>query len=375
MKLFIKKIFQPVYILPLAVFILSKVLAYIIAHLGNCHGALQDCWSRWDSGIYLQMVSDGRTFYQDADGSWSGFAGWMPLYPILMGIISKISGISLVHAGIFLSSLFFYFYLVMVAKLQNTLNYHWKSFFAIMLAAIVPGNIYYHAIFPLSLVAFLIALVIFYVKQEKYLSAGLAAGVATISYSIGFIFILAAVTYILFQKIIWKNPTKTIYFLAITPMLFFVCVLFRDWLVLGHWDAIFLIQKKYGHDLQNPLHVLGEYLQKLKTSLDKRELLFGNYLQNIFLCFYFILLASWNTWQSLKQKNAVSIFSTILALFFWFLPFSLGTNVGLYRNVGVIGATHTVLLPYPLFFRILTFFIFGIFALKIGILFIHSTII
>jgi hypothetical protein len=90
-------------LIPLTVFLLASLFAWWIAGAGNCWsgGFHPDCWVRWDSALYMQIAEQGHTLFYCGPGQgypegakdWCGNSGWAVLYPFLMFLVSKISGL------------------------------------------------------------------------------------------------------------------------------------------------------------------------------------------------------------------------------------------------------------------------------------------
>lgn len=373
-KRVLKYLISPGFIIPLIVFVIAKIFSVVVSKSANCPGFGELCWSRWDSGLYMQIAETGRDLIPCANpGEWCGKAGWMPLYPWLMRIGHWLTGLSLPTVGIWISSLCFFFLLLVTGKLINIKKHNVPAYLGLLLCAFAPGNIYYHAIFPMSLLALLISLVFLFIVKKQYAMASLFAGLAILSYSIGFLLIASLLGFVLFEKIILKNKSKLIYALVLVPTLFFVGLLFHDAIVFKHWDAMFLIQYKYGHAVQNPFLILKQTFQLYQQKSSELEA--WKYIQNIFLFFYFLVISVLFGLLSLKNKNSITGLIAFCSLFFWFVPFSLGTNVGLYRNISSMGFLHPLIHKWNNVIGIVLLAVFLVFSWYLGQLFTYSTLI
>lgn len=362
------------FLIPLLVFILAKTFSVFVSKAANCPGFGELCWSRWDSGLYMQIAETGRDLIHcENPAEWCGKAGWMPLYPWLIKFFSWLFNASLPTVGIWISNICFFFLLLVTAKLTDIKKHNLKAYLLLLLCAFAPGSIYYFAIFPMSLLALLIALCFYQIKRKQYIAAGAFAGLAVLTYSIGFILIASLLGFILFEILILKNKSKLLYFTALIPSLTFGGILIHDHFALGHWNAMFLIQYKYGYSIQSPFLMLKETIKLFREKIHDQES--WKYLQNIILFFYFILFALWQAILSLKNKNSFNALAAFSGLFFWFVPFSLGTNVGLYRNVSALGFIHPVYNRISTLLSVIVLIVFLVLDWYLGKLFTYSILI
>lgn len=374
------RLLKPAIVIPLIVYLLSKLWMYFIALQGNCWAGFgPDCWVRWDSALYMQIAEQGHTLfycgpeqgYEAGSTAWCGNAGWAPLYPFLMFLIHKITHISLPISGIVLSNVFFLSYLFACAKLIDLQTYGMRSWLMLGIFAFCPGNVYFHAVFPISLVAFCITLLFIFIQKEKFLLAGMAGFFAVLSYSTGFF--LLAVMGLYGVALFWKkHPKWRQYFIKTLGIsaVALLCLFAYDFAATGHWNALFLIQGKYGHGIQSPLKMFGEHFKILIAQ--PFSLLHWVEIQNMVMVLY-IAIAAFLSWKYISKP--FRLFQTLFLLVFWFLPYSISLQVSLYRNAAVIGAGHSVANKLPTWLLLALFLIFFALSYPLGILFIQSAIV
>ncbi|MFY7946045.1 MAG: hypothetical protein ACOVQJ_03525, partial [Bacteroidia bacterium] len=296
-------------LIPLTVFLLASLFAWWIAGAGNCWsgGFHPDCWVRWDSALYMQIAEQGHTLfycgpeqgYPEGAKDWCGNSGWAVLYPFLMFLVSKISGWSLAVSGIALSKLFFLGYLIVVARLLEIKDLNPRNWILIGIAAFCPGSIYFHAVFPISLVAFCISLLILFLKQEKYVAAGITGFFAVLAYSTGFFLLLVLA---LFGLVLWrqKHPKLMRYLIYTCGLsgLALIGLFSYDYWATGHWDALFKIQGKYGHGIQSPFKMFAGHWELLM----KRPftLLHWSEIQNMVMIIYISVLI-WTAYRKYSR--------------------------------------------------------------------------
>lgn len=369
-------------VLPILLYIASYFLAGWIAHEGNCPGHEMICWKRWDSALYLQIAEKGHDLffcgnlpgYDPANTDWCGNAGWMPLYPWLIKTVHAITAYPLEETGWLIAQVFYVAFLIAMMPLLELKKWNWKTLGLGSVLIIFPGNIYWHAIFPLSQVCFFAAMLILWVKKERYGLAGIFGALAIMSYGIGFFMLPAIAGYGIAKWYLQRvNPIPFIIQCFGISLCGLLIIFAYDQWTTGHWDAMFLIQRKYGHAFKNPLSMLSlrwQILFKNPFSLQSWE-----QIQNVFMCGYALILPAvlWiNGW---KNKNPLYWFAAIWIFIFWWVPFSLNIDVALYRNVALLAPMFWVFKDFSLRKWVFIIPIFAIYAYHLGVLFIYSKIV
>ncbi|MBL7810981.1 MAG: hypothetical protein JNL57_02060 [Bacteroidetes bacterium] len=323
------------------VFVLARVAAAFIALEGNCQaGFTPDCWMRADSGLYLRIAQHGHTLFpwEGHAGMWQGTAGWAPLYPLFIAVLTALLKTDPAMTALWLSWIFQMAYLLVVARLWEVNNFQLRHWLGISIAAFAPGSIYLHALFPVSLACFLLALVMLQLRREKYLSAGVFSCLAVLSYGIGF-FLLAVLGMEAFRR--WMAEKKLPWYFLLKTLIPALAGLFLwfgyDQWVTGHWNALFLIQSKYGHGIQSPLKMLGIRWQHLIS--EPFSLSSWIEIQNLTMTAY-VLISLFISWK--ERNRPFVLFEGMWMLFYWFLPLSASTDVALYRNSAMLGPAHAM---------------------------------
>lgn len=255
---------------PLAVFVLVRLLLALAAARSGSPAWVAESWAHWDSALYLDIAENGYTLERCGPeyppGSWCGNAGWFPAYPALIRLVS-LFGLPLVTAAAVVSA---------VATLALLLVL-WTRFLharlapgpllLLLLAAVFPGVVYQHAVFPLAL--FLVAVLVHLdaLQRRRWLLAGLAAALAASTYPLGVVlpltgFVGAAVA-ARGTACARLRAAATVGGLAAAGAL---AVALRLQLSTGRWDAYLLVQDKYGHGLNPPWATLLATLRPLAGS-------------------------------------------------------------------------------------------------------------
>jgi hypothetical protein len=320
------------YVMPTVIWVASVLLFWAFITGFGCEGFETTCWKRWDSFLYFEIAETGYTLFPclDIEGGWCGNAGWAPLYAWLVKAFSWIGGLRLETAGLMVTNVCFLGCLILAAKLLPVKDYTAKNWLLLAQFALFPGCVYFHALFPVSLTVFAFLAVYFSLKSERYWLAGIGASIGLLSYSAGMfiLFPLFAFGISLFIKEKqWKPLLKS--FLPVMAALIALFTFF--WLETGKWNAMFLVQAKYGHGLYAPWQMLDVHFQKAVQH-------FGSPVGIIELQALFVLvLASYLLFENFRQlkvngNQPLLVFLTVYLVFFWFLPFSMGENISLYRT-------------------------------------------
>ncbi len=126
---------------------------------------------------------------------------------------------------------------------------------ALFYAAFAPGQIYYYAVFPLSMLTFATVACLWLLCRERYLAAGATGAVAALAYPVGVLLAPIAAVWLIAQRRVPLGERLRRVALACGPILAGVWILMIVQRIdAGRWDAFFLIQEKYEelHGSQNP---------------------------------------------------------------------------------------------------------------------------
>jgi hypothetical protein len=231
-------------------------------------------WLRGDSGLYLWIAKNGY-YVSTCEPNWCGNAGWLPGYPWLVREVHHILGISYEGAAVGVS---WFFNLATLVVIWTTFLGGRRSAAAIgalLFAAFAPGAIYGYAIFPISLLGFLTVAMLWLLYRRRWLAAGLAGAAATLTYPTALAVIPAVCAWALLAEP--GSPfRRRIGHALLTGALTSSGALFvLYWLrhTTGHWNAYFLVQRKYHHHLQSPLANVQHALAHPTTAIALQTLL------------------------------------------------------------------------------------------------------
>lgn len=222
---------------------------------------------RWDSEHYLSISESGyemfwcRDRYANFPDVLCGNVAWFPGYPVLLRPLTW-TGLSADAAGVVISELALLgMFLVLWMLLGGRLT--WATGLTLALGAVFLGGVYFHAIFPVSLVALALLLSVLAVSRGWWWVAALSGFVATAAHPTGAIVLgLLALSW-LFG---WKDDDRTLRIAkaAGATAVAGAGLLWVRWLMwrsTGRWDAYDAIQESsYGQGgLRNPFTSAREF--------------------------------------------------------------------------------------------------------------------
>lgn len=294
-------------------------------------------WARFDSGIYLEIAAHGLILTKCSGSlypphSACGTVGFAPLYPALIAALGHL-GLSLPVAGMVLAIVFAYLTLQAMWVLIGP-SWSFSSLCCLAFAACFPGMVYYYALFPVSLLAFLsIVCLLLYIRRH-YLLAGLVGALCAWSFAIG---PLVGVVLLIAALIVDRGPGFWRVAVRSAGVAFagFAVWLLVNQLWVGDWRAYFRSQSKYANGLHDPISTFvtsftggpaAPYpLQDPNSGYD--------YLipkaQTAFIAALVIGLIVWTL-----RRRPVSRMEWVIVTYtavFWLLPLVDGASLGRYR--------------------------------------------
>jgi hypothetical protein len=362
-----------------SVFLISRVLVFLVMYAFGCRKMWEGCYAHWDSGLYMQIAQEGHTLFDcnyPNNPQWCGNAGWSPLYPLLMRIVHEITQYPMEHAGGIVTTIFYFFYLKYMARLLNLDTIDAHSVVMLFLCAFFPGFIYLHAVFPLSLCLFLITAFIYHLQKRDYFYCGLLAMFLSWSYASGLFILLPIAFYFLGiliyeRRFAWKEGLK-----VVLPVLVGLVALYGyDYWKTGHWDAMFLVQAKYKHGFYPIWEMFsGRFSRLLDTITNGLGII---QIQNfyVFALVIWLLISVIKEFKKTQFNKPELLFYIGFILAFWFLPFSMGLAISIYRNCIFLAVLLVFWKDKSLDFKVMLLISFGIFVIPMVAYFLKDIMI
>lgn len=289
----------------------------LLAYRSGKHGRglfLPSTWARYDSGHYLAIARNGYIAEACKNGHVSpklppahylcGNAGWFPGYPAATRVLSKLVGLSVPIAALIVAWTCWYLVLLLMWRLLADTRSRPSRWVCLLIAAFFPGQVYFAALFPISLcIAGLLGCLYAVLRGSRLALAGVAflsGFVAAYSYIIA-VAVVPALLVTAFLAMRGRHRLR-----ALIPALGIVAgfgaVLLTMRQTTGFWNAYFLTVQKYGVGVHSPLETLKDRLRPLWTSQLAR-LQYQNYTASqTLLALCFVLLAvvvtlGWAAWR------------------------------------------------------------------------------
>jgi hypothetical protein len=236
-------------------------------------------FARWDSGQYLRIARIGYTAEWNCVGAHlpahmppgeylCGDAGWFPGYPAAIRALSWVTGLSVPTAGLVVAWACWYIVLVLMWRLLADARSVGTRWACLLLAAFFPGQIYFAALFPISLcIAGMLGCLYVALRASRpaLVWVGFVAGfVATYSYITAVVLVPA----LLITSLIAARGRQRLRLLipALGAAAGFVAVLLTMQITVSIWDAYFISARKYNVGAHMPLDTLITRLRPLWTS-------------------------------------------------------------------------------------------------------------
>lgn len=168
-----------------AIVVIAELAAVIIGQRAGPHVAesshlLLAVWGRWDAVHYLDIASIG---YHGTD------MAFFPLYPLLIAILGKFTGNHLI-AGLLISNAAFFFGLLYLYKWVEHEFDRGVARRAIFYISIFPTAVFFSAVYTESLFFALTVASFYYIREHKWLIAGVIGLFAALTRSEGVLLVI-----------------------------------------------------------------------------------------------------------------------------------------------------------------------------------------
>lgn len=312
--------------------------------------------ARWDSGNYLNIARHGYTLahcvprptspFTSAD--WCGTVGWFPLYPLGMRLLHGL-GLSHPRAGLLLAELFTLGSLGLLWWLLEA-SPRPANLACLALAAVFPGSVYEHALFPVSLAVAGSLAFLALAARERWTAAGLAGAASAAAYQTGVL--LAAVGPIwllLARRRLGLNPAAALGRAVQTGTLVSVGLLAVMGLQLaetGRWDGFLLVEAKYGTGLHDPAATFAKNAvrQAPPPGASGRSLAGQIAPRDQFRLVTVIAVLALAATLAARERTPLDLAVLVYTVLFWLVPLVAGGHLAQYRM-------HALLTPSVLLLR------------------------
>ena len=317
---------------PLGVFCAARLLLVEAARAVGVDGWTAAAWKRFDSVHYLGIATTGYEYFScerlgGPPSETCGNAAWFPLYPwllrplIALGLAPETAGAA--AAGVAA--------LGMLLVLWNVFLRHrgLRGWLVLAMAAVFPGAVYQHAIFPTSLALLGLVLAASFVDRGRWGLAGVAGAGVALSYVTG---VLVSIP---------NGATAFLRSRAIRPALLagglvasgFLGVLVLHQLLLGHWDAFYWVHRKGFPAMARPVHAFLAVIDPAFHAVNHRHRMIAAQAITVAVL---VALGLGVAWTRRRRPDAVRAWAVVAALVFWIFPLLVGRGVSLYRSDALV---------------------------------------
>lgn len=314
----------------------SQIVVWVCAAAAHVRPFSIKSGLKWDAGTYVDIAQNGYYLFRCSDrpgivqpgtpdDAWCGNAGWFPLYPMITRVL-HITGLPYDVAAYSLSLAALFGSFVVLWQLLGFRQPIWLA-----LAALLPGTVYHHLTYPISLGTLAVLGAIAALRARSWLWASFCAAVGAAAYpNTGLLVLVVPVA----VAIMWRRwlPAVTSLAIGVNGWVLSAAVFTSQ---TGHWDAYFLIQKKYGNGVHNPLATAGRLLTGSARPETRLSFLVALALTAL------VLLASFRVRPQLRTEHAILVVLTVGLLV---IPLVAGPSVSAYRS-------HALLMPGVLALR------------------------
>ncbi|MEZ4666194.1 MAG: mannosyltransferase family protein [Thermomicrobiales bacterium] len=146
------------------------------------HPAL-DGWARWDAAHYVALARFGYSEANPSDGDGLGF---LPLFPLLMRGLARVSGSAQTDAayavaGIALANICFVIAVALFARLSGRILSGHTAVYPVMLLCLMPYSFFLNAAYSESLFLVIVLVSLVLAMDGKWLGAGAIAALASLT--------------------------------------------------------------------------------------------------------------------------------------------------------------------------------------------------
>jgi hypothetical protein len=160
-------------------------------------GGIGDLLCRFDCSWYLRIATGGYSIDSPVGPDNTTYA-FFPLYPSIVGVVSRITTISPLTTGIILSTAFFAAALIYIYYYAREVGFaHRTGMLAVTILCFAPPSVVFSSVFSESLFVLLLAAAVLHLRREEYGRAALAAALLTATRPNGIAFIVFALIFAL----------------------------------------------------------------------------------------------------------------------------------------------------------------------------------
>ena len=227
------------------------------------HGTFTNAMCKWDCKWYLTIVNDGYDHaIRTSPRIWKGLANWafFPLYPNLVAIISKVTSLDPVLAGILLNQLCIFIAVVFFYRLLRLTFNDLNSRFGVVLLSFSPFSVYFASLYTEGLFIVLSVVGFYYLKTNRGYTASILGGFLSATRPVGMMFCVPVFINFVRRKKPLTQIAMALFLSLLGLLIYMIFLQFRagDFLAFQH------IQKGWGRTGWDTAH-LSKQVWKMVT--------------------------------------------------------------------------------------------------------------
>jgi Gpi18-like mannosyltransferase len=282
--------------------------------LRTCYSKLYSPYYRWDSSWYTQIAQKGYKSFSITENS--SVAYW-PLYPATIWLGHKLHFATFQYTQTFLSIIYAIIAFLMLYKLAR-IDYDKRQSLIITLSVMIfPAAYFFVSGYPESLFLLLVVLSFYFARKQKWLAAGVFAGLLALTKPYG----VAMAPALFFEYWIangkdWKIFLQKFSWTAFClPVLSVIGFMFFNYLKFHDALAFLDTQQSWGRSLNNPF--ISLYLEAKNYLIPPSHLLTGWGFPYIIYAasFFFFLWALKISWSRVRKSYLIFTILVMLVAF------------------------------------------------------------
>lgn len=263
-------------------------------------------WARWDAGQYVAIAEGGYEVDEK-------LTAWYPLYPLLIRLVSSLTGINAVAAGTLLSLLFTAVSFVLLYQVVYEEYGTAVARLTIILLALFPTALFFYSIYSEALFLLLTVLAYGLARKRQWVWAAVVCLVAGLSRTNGFLVaVLVAVEYLSQHHFDRRSWFSSFLLLAagVAGLVLFQIYL---WLTFGDLLHTLTVQREWGRYITWPWITVWDTLKVALTGQGVGEYWFWHLVAWEELLFAaFFLIATIASWRLLRLSCAAYLTLTFI---------------------------------------------------------------
>ena len=291
----------------LTTFVLSRLLYFLVALIWEKSHEKQfgiATFCHFDCKWYLRIIDNGYLDPSKMPGH-EGATNWafFPAFPITTRIVEHLLRLNPVIAGLGINLIASLMTLYLLNKYLS-IDFSKKiTNFALFLFAFSPANAYFNSLYSEALYSFLLVSLVYSIKKERYLLAGLIGSFFSVSRVTGLFVSILIFSFILLDKKYIREKIYGFLLTLILPSIFFLYAFFETGDLLKSIHA----HKAWGVEPKNPIISTSNVLQSTHITTWGYFILV---VTSIVICTYFIKKKRFYEALSLLPVLLSSIFTT-----------------------------------------------------------------